>query len=188
MIKTDEQLAADYLAGDESSLELLFGRYLKPIYSFSHRYVGGGPDIQDITQDVFIKAWRNLKKFDRNKSFKTWIFSIAKNTCVDFLRKNKKTVPFSEFEDEKGENNFLENVFDPAPLPKEILEKKEMAEVLNSAMMKLPLKYRMVLFLRYNDHFSFQEIADSLDEPLNTITSRHQRAIAKLKEMLSQES
>ena len=184
MNRSDQQLIADYLAGDEKSLEILYGRYLKPIYSFVYRYVGGGQDVEDVTQDAFVKVWRNLKKFDQNKSFKTWIFSIAKNTAIDFLKK-KKTIPFSEFENEYGENMITETLADPSPLPHELLEKAGMAQILNSAMEKLSPKYRMVLFLRYNDHFNFREIAESLGEPLHTITSRHRRALIKLKELIT---
>ena len=94
MNRSDEQLVWDYLKSDEKSLELLIRRYLKPIYSFVYRYVGKAHDADDVTQDVFVKVWRNLKKFDREKSFKTWIFAIAKNTAFDHLKK-KKAIPFS---------------------------------------------------------------------------------------------
>ncbi len=183
MDRSDKQLIADYLAGDEKSLEVLFGQYLKPIYSFIYRYIGSASDAEDITQEVFVKSWRALKKFDQNKSFKTWIFSIAKNAAIDYLKK-KKAIPFSEFDEESG-NLISDTLTDPAPLPHEILEKAEVTQVLNSAMEKLSPKYRMILFLRYNDHFSFREIAESLGEPLHTITSRHRRALIKLKELLS---
>lgn len=185
MDRSDQQLVAEYLAGDEKSLEVLFGRYLKSIYSFAYRYVGGGQDAEDITQEVFVKAWRNLKKFDQNKSFKTWIFSIAKNTAIDFLKK-KKTIPFSEFDTEDGSNLVTDALADPSPLPQELLERTGMAQLLNSAMEKLSPKYRMVLFLRYNDHFNFREIAESLGEPLNTITSRHRRALVMLKKLITE--
>jgi len=179
----DEILVKRYLAGDEKALEIILSRYLKPIYGFIYRYVGSGQDAEDVTQEVFIKAWRNLKKFDQQKSFKTWIFSIAKNTVLDFLKK-KKTIPFSEFENEEGENMINEIIADPSPLPQELLEKADMAQVLNAAIEKLSLQYRIVLFLRYNDHLNFREIAESLGEPLNTIKSRHRRALVMLKNLL----
>ena len=78
-----------------------------------------------------------------------------------------------------------ETLSDPSPLTDELLEKADMAHILTSAMDKLSPKYRMVLFLRYNDHFNFREIAESLGEPLHTIKSRHRRALFKLKELLS---
>lgn len=179
----EAQLIANYFAGDEKSLEVLIKSYLKPIYSFVYRYVGSEQEAEDITQEVFVKVWRNLKKFDRSKKFKTWIFSIAKNTSIDYLRK-KKAIPFSNFKNEEGENILIETLTDPAPLPNEIFERASIAEMLNSVMQQLSPKYRMVLFLRYNDHFNFREIAEALDEPINTIKSRHRRALILLKKLL----
>lgn len=181
---SDKQLIVDCLKGDEESLELLIQSYLKPIYSFVYRYTGSTQDTEDITQEVFVKVWRNLKKFDQQKSFKTWIFAIAKNTAFDHLKK-KKVIPFSYFENEKGENIITETLADPSPLPDELLERAGVAQILTSAMEKLSPQYRMVLFLRYNDHFTFREIGESLGEPLHTIKSRHRRALIQLKELLS---
>jgi len=182
---SDEQLIIDYLKGDEKALEILIKRYLKPIYSFTFRFVRDSQEAEDITQEVFIKVWRNLKKFDQNKSFKTWIFHIAKNTSLDFFKK-KKTIPFSNFGKEEGKNTFTEMLTDTTPLPNELFERAGVAEILNSAMEKLSLKYRMVLFLRYNDHFNFREIAETLGEPLNTVKSRHRRALILLKKLLTE--
>ncbi len=180
---SETQLITKYLAGDEESLETLIKCYLKPIYSFVCRYIRSSQDAEDITQEVFVKVWRNLKKFDKNKSFKTWIFSIAKNTSIDWLRK-KKAIPFSNFENEEGKNLLTKTLADPAPLPNKVLERAGIAEILNVAINRLNPKYRMVLFLRYNDHFNFREIAEVLDEPLNTIKSRHRRALILLKKLL----
>src|SRR3990167_1769993 len=149
MDKSDQQLVADYIQGDEASLELLIRGYLKPIYSFTYRYAGNAQDAEDITQEVFVKVWRHLKGFNRQKSFKTWIFSIAKNACIDFLKK-KKTTPFSEFENEEGENMIIETLADPSPLPPELFERAGIAQILAAAMERLSSKYRIILFLRYN--------------------------------------
>ncbi len=181
---SDQQLIADYFVGDEKSLEILIHRYLKPIYSFIYRHVGNGEAAEDITQEAFVQVWRNLKKFDRNKSFKTWIFHIAKNTSFDFLKK-KKAIPFSEFENEEGGNKLIETLVDPAPLPDDLFERAHVGKILHTAMSRLAPKYRMVLFLRYNDHFTFREIAEALGEPLHTIKSRHRRALIQLKKLLS---
>ncbi len=179
----DEQLIAVYLKGDEKALEILIKRYLKPIYSFAYRHVGDSCNAEDITQEVFIKAWRHLKKFDKNKKFKTWIFSIAKNTCIDFLRK-KKTVSFSKFENEKGENIFIKTLIDPLSLPNKIFEQIDAAGFLQSAIERLLPKYQLVLSLYYNDNLNFREIAEKLKEPLDTIKSRHRRALIMLKKRI----
>ncbi len=183
---SDQKLIADYLAGDEKSLEVLIHRYLKPIYSFVYRYVGNKQETEDITQEVFVKVWRNLKKFNRQKSFKTWIFSIPKNTSIDCFKK-KKAIPFSDFENEKGENELVDKLAGPAPLPDKLLEQANIKEMLDAAINRLAPKYRLVLFLRYNDHFIFREIAEALGEPLNTVKSRHLRALIILKKLLSKE-
>ncbi len=179
----DSQLVADYLAGDEESLEILIRSYLKPIYGFVYKYVGNEQNAEDVTQEVFIKVWSKLKRFDQRKSFKTWIFSIAKNTCIDLLRK-RKTIPFTAFENEEGENQLIETLSDPAPLANEVLERSDITETINAAINQLTLKYRMVLSSRYDGDLSFKEISESLGEPLHTIKSRHRRALIKLKHLL----
>ena len=191
----DKILIEKYFQGDEKSLEILIQNYLKPVYSFVYRYVGNAGDAEDITQETFVKMWKNLKKFDpqrsrfatlrgrQNKSFKTWIFSIAKNTSIDFLKK-KKAMQFSDLENEKGENIFAEKFIDSSPLPTELLERKDIIGGFAKAINKLLPKYRKVLFLRHNDDLTFREIAESLGEPLNTIKSRHRRGLIMLKKLL----
>ena len=180
---SDKELISRYIKGDSKSLEVLVKRYLNLIYSFVYRYIGGGPEAEDITQEVFVRVWKNIKKFDKDKSFKTWIFTIAKNACVDYFRK-KKEIPFSNFEKENG-NSIFDNLADSAALPLELLEQKDIATMLSRAMEKIYSKHRMVLYLRYNDHFTFKEIAESLGEPLNTVKSQHRRGIISLKKILT---
>ncbi|MFA5392182.1 MAG: sigma-70 family RNA polymerase sigma factor [Candidatus Paceibacterota bacterium] len=186
---TDEQLVTNYLKGDEKSLEILISRYLKPIYNFVYRYVKKETGAEDITQEIFIKAWRNLKRFDKKRSFKIWLFHLAKNICFDFLRK-RKDISFSELrlKDENYENhNIEEEIIDTSPLPDELFRRKNLHDILNSAIEQLPLKDQTILFLYYNDHFTLQEIANSLDESLNTVKSRYFRALKKLRIILSDE-
>ena len=183
---TDAQLIIDYLRGDEKSLEILISRYLKPIYNFAYRYVKKEKEAEDLTQEIFIKAWRNLRRFNRKKSFKIWLFHLAKNICFDFFRK-RKDLSFSELKLERGDEdyNVEEEIIDSSPLPDELFEQKNLQDILNSAIEQLPLKDQTILFLYYNDHFTLQEIADSLHESLNTTKSRHRRALKKLRKILS---
>jgi len=171
--KNDKKLIIRYLGGDEESLELLIARYLKPIYSFAYKYTGNQQDAEDITQTTFIKAWKHLKRFDRKKSFKTWIFSIAKNTCIDWMRK-KKSIYFSD----------TETLISQASLPDDLSERASITQILQSAAEKLLPKYRLVLSFYYNENLNFREIAERLGEPLNTVKSRHRRALIKLKTLL----
>ena len=97
--RSDKELIETYFSGDEMSLELLIVRYLGAIFRFVRSIIHVQEDSEDITQEIFVKAWRNLARFNREKSFKTWLLAIAKNTSLDYLRK-KKPLPFSKFEDE----------------------------------------------------------------------------------------
>ena len=179
---TDEALITQYLAGDEKSLEILVQKYLRPVYSFVCRY--GSIDAEDVVQDTFVKVWKNLKKFKGENKFKPWLFAIAKNTALDYLKK-KKEVPMSVLVNADEKIDWLENVPDPAPLAMELLERADLKEKLDAALNRLSPPYRLVMFLRYNDHFNFREIGEALGEPLDTVKSRHRRGLIMLKEILS---
>ena len=181
--KTDEQLVADYLSGDEQAFSLLVSNYLKPIYNFIYRYLNNSSEAEDIAQDVFVRAWKNIKKFDQKKKFKTWLFAIAKNAALDWFKK-KKTIPFTNFESDDGQNKLLDNLVDPEPLPSELLEKADLAKELEQILTQLPANYRPVLLLYYYEGFNLREIAETLNEPLDTIKSRHRRALILIRQLL----
>ncbi len=189
MTKKDEQLVRDYLGGDENSLEILIGQYLRPIYSFVYRYVGNTSEAEDITQEVFVRVWKNLKKFDLNRQkknsalyrseasgagFKTWIFTIAKNSSIDFLRR-KKTIPFPLNEEFlASKSNFIEGI-----------EQKNAIKKIHNALQEFSPNYRALILLKNESNLTFREIANDLNEPLNTIKSRYRRALIALKQIVS---
>jgi RNA polymerase sigma-70 factor (ECF subfamily) len=182
-MQTDEQLIAEYLKGDEHALRSLIERYLRPIYNFVYRYTGEQSHAEEITQDVFVNVWRNINRFDPDKKFKTWLFAIAKNTSLNWIKK-KRPINFSRFENEEGDNVFLESTADPSPLPSELFERADLSRKLSEAMGRLSPNYKAVLILHYNEHMTFQEIAESIGESINTVKSRHRRALTQLKEFL----
>lgn len=179
MKKTDQELIEKYLAGDEKSLEILFAPYLKMIFGFVRKYTNDGQDAEDITQETFVRAWKNLKKFDQGKNFKTWLFAIAKNAAIDHLRKKKRSIPFVELENDDERAAFSQTIIDPSPIASDIFEKKEERLALDRVLNNLSLNYRQVLYLRHNDELTFKEIARLLDEPLNTVKSWYRRALIK---------
>jgi len=180
---TDNELISKYLEGDETALKSLIERYLKPIYSFVYRLTGNGQDAEDISQEVFVKVWKNLNKFDESKSFKTWLFTIAKNTAYDSLRK-KKEIVFSDLEDEDGEGGVEEEISDSEILPEMALIKSEDVAGLEAAIKKLPFNYRAVIFLKETEELTFDEIGRILNKPLNTVKSHYRRAILRLRKIL----
>lgn len=180
----DRLLIEAHLAGDGKAFERLLGGYLSPIYSFVFQMARDREVTDDIVQETFIKAWKNLAGFDREKSFKTWLFTIAKHTAYDYFKK-KKAVPFSAFDDGEGGNVF-EEIADGQILPDEILGRAEVVEDLDRALEKLPEGSRNILVLAYKEDLSLQEIAEILGEPYNTVKSRHNRALHKLRQVLAE--
>jgi len=186
---TDEKLVQIYLNGDEKALEELVRRYLPLIYNFSRRYSGDTDNASDIAQEVFIKVWKNLKKFDQNKSFKIWIFTIAKNTALDWLKldwlKKKNAVPFSLLKEFNNNEKFLENILDLKQISiiDEIYQ-NSVSKNLALVIEKLPLKYENVINLHYDKGLNFREIAGFLKEPINTVKSRYRRGLIFLRNFL----
>ncbi|RJQ31850.1 MAG: RNA polymerase sigma factor [Actinobacteria bacterium] len=172
--QSDELLAANYLDGDDEALKILIERHLRLVYNFIYQLTKDTASLDDLTQETFIKVWRNLASFDQDKSFKAWIFTIAKNTTYDFLKK-KKSVPFSALQDD--EEAKLEAVVDKELLPQELVEGQELADEFEKKINELPIHYRIILLLHYKYDFSLSEIASVMEEPYNTIKSRHQRAL-----------
>jgi len=185
MEQTDEQLVIDYIGGNEEALNLLIKRYLKPVYNFAINYVGDDGEAQDVTQEVFVKVWRYIKRFDTARKFKTWIFEITKNTAFDHLKK-KKPLSFSKMTVGEDEELQFENTLsDGSPLADEMLDREMERDQVMAAVGRLAPDYRTVLTLRLTEDLNFQEIADTLHKPLNTIKSQYRRAVAMLKRELN---
>jgi RNA polymerase sigma-70 factor (ECF subfamily) len=180
---SDKKLIILYLKKREGkALEILINRYLKPIYNFIFRLTNDQEEAEDLTIETFLKMWKNLRRFNLKKNFRGWLFTVAKNTTFDFFRK-KKEYSFKDlsFFDE----NFEEKIPSEVSLEEEINQNYNL-KILEEEIRKLPLHYRVVLFLRYNDHLSLPEISEILEKPLNTIKSWHFRALKILKTNISQ--
>lgn len=175
MKKGDYELIQEYLKGKERAFEKLVKRYLKPIFYFVFSLTHDRETTEDLVQEIFLKAWKNLKKYDSRYSFKTWLFTIAKNTTIDWQRK-KKEIPFSFFEEKNG--FFSQNLLDKNLLPDEIVLEKEIKSFLN----KISLKYREIIELYFYQGLNLREISQTLKISLNTTKSRYQRALRILKD------
>lgn len=183
---TDEKLIQAYLGGDERALEELIRRYLPLIYNFSCRYSGNKENASDIAQEVFVKVWKNLKKFDTAKEFRPWIFAIAKRSALDWLKK-KNAVPFSLLNEYREDENFEENIFDPDQISViDGIYKDSISKNLKLAVLKLPPKYNYVINLHYDKGLNFREISSLLGESINTVKSRYRRGLFLLRKIVSE--
>lgn len=183
--KTDAQLVATFLSGKGDAFAALVDRHASMVYSFTYRYLQNVDNTNDVVQDVFIKVWKNIKKFDQSKNFKTWLLTIAKNTALDFIKK-KKPLLFSKIEEGDTDlDTFLAPFMDAPDLPDAMLEKKYLKADLDSVLQELSPSYQRVLLMRYADHLKFREIADILQEPIDTIKSKHRRGLIMLRRLLA---
>ncbi|HBI33807.1 MAG TPA: hypothetical protein DEA43_04160 [Candidatus Moranbacteria bacterium] len=181
MIKNDEQLVREFVGGNEDALEELVAKYLKPIYNFVYQLTRDTGVSEDITQDVFVRMWRSINSFDENKKFSTWIFAIAKNASLDWLKK-KKAIPFAFFERLDG-SNMLEYVEDESVVDAdEILMLIDARKDIQELLALLPLGVQTILLLHHTQGFSLIEIAQIMGQSTNTTKSQYRRAILQLRE------
>ncbi len=179
---TDAQLVAAHLDGDPEAFDRLVKRYLKPVYNFVLRFASP-EDAEDIVQETFVKVWKRFRTYRGQYSFRSWLFGIARNAAIDWLRK-KRPASFSEFEDVEGGNPLVESLADAGPLPDEIAAAAEDVRRVAGAVSRLPAAYRDVVSLRHDGGCTFEEIGQVQSRPLNTVKSQYRRAIIALRRLL----
>ena len=184
--RSENQLIAAYLDGDEDSFGVLVGRHFRLVYGFVRRVVIDGGEAEDVTQETFIRVWKNLKRYRAGGSFKVWLYTIARNAAYDQLRR-KRPAAFSDFDGEDGSNVLTDSLADPAPLPDEIAATAAAREMLADLVGRLPPHFRAVIALRRDADLGFEEIATVLDRPVDTVKSHYRRAVERLRRLLAEE-
>jgi RNA polymerase sigma-70 factor (ECF subfamily) len=184
MKKGDEQLISAYLEGDDHSLAILVDRYLNDAYNFAFKLTNDSHVAEDVTQESFMKAWKNIRKFIPGNSFRTWLFSIIHNTSIDYLRK-KRELPFSSFEKLEGYNSLVATLTDSEPLQDELIAMAEDARYVENLLNQLNPQYREVLTLRHTNNMTFDEMGKLLRRPLHTVKSQYRRGVASLRRLMN---
>jgi RNA polymerase sigma-70 factor (ECF subfamily) len=171
-------------AGDQDAFETLVRTHEKMVYHLALRMTNNQEDACDLTQEAFISAYRALPKFKEESSFSTWLYRLATNACIDFLRKEKRrrVVPLVT-QDEDGEQRNLE-IPDPGGSPVAEMEKKELREAVHRGINLLTPEHRQVLLLREISGLNYLEIAETLGLEEGTVKSRIARARLRLREIL----
>lgn len=173
-------------AGSAEAFEQLVLKYQTAVYNLCLRMTGDPEDAADMTQESFLKAWRNLESFQGNSAFSTWLYRLASNTCLDHLRSVKRKPQLSlVMEDEDGEAQALD-VPDSAPSPEEQVIALDEQSRLNDALQALEEDQRQILILRAVNGLSYTEIAEALHLKEGTVKSRLARAREQLRKKLQQ--
>lgn len=183
---TDGILVKLILAGEARAFEPLVRRYEKSLFNFICHFLGNYDLACDISQDVFVKLYLSLPTLRTDLPLKPWLFQVARNCCLDELRR-KHPIAFSQLEvvEEEDDVSPIAILPDPSPLPEEIAEHHELQQVLRQAIDELPLKFRQVVLLRYIVRCSFVEIGTILNMPQATAKTYFQRARPLLRKALS---
>lgn len=172
------------LAGEQGSYDKLMKKYYNLIQSLVYRMIFNKEDVEDLTQEAFIKAFNSLHKFDREFAFSTWLYKIATNNCIDYLRKKKLTTFSIDKEISSEDDDLRFEIPDEEQKPDKRVMNEQREEIIKQAIEGLPEKYRKVILLRHKEEKDYEEIAEELDIPLGTVKAHLFRARELLNKFL----
>ncbi len=185
---SDTDLVDLVQGGDATAFRGLVERFQGRIYAHIYGMIRNREEARDLTQETFVKAYRNMGGFRREASFTTWLYRIASNVTIDFIRKHRR-VRISEFDERIGHQEQGEDSWDPDHLhrsPGKDLERSRLYQRIMDAMQKLGEEQRQVVLLREIEGFSYREIAETMGIPEGTVMSRLFYARKKLQALLQE--
>ena len=181
--RQDYELVKAALSGDDKAFARLLNRYKDAIYFMLLKMVNNRSDAEDLTLEAFGKAFKNLHQYSPTYAFSTWLFKIASNNCIDFLRKKKGVhVPIEN--NGQDDNSEAIKLRSKEPDPEEKLIRQQKAILLRRVVRKLKPRYQILVELRYFREFSYEEIAKELALPLGTVKAQLFRAREMLFKMI----
>lgn len=170
----DIELVERAKGGDEKAFAKLLSRYRDSIYFMLLKMVGNKVDAEDLTIEAFGKAFRNIELYSTNYAFSTWLFKIASNNGIDFLRRKKaKVVSIDQENEDKEESNSRQiTICDDQPDPSESMIRSQTVETVRAVVDKLKPRYKRLVELRYFKELTYEEIAEQLDMPIGTVKAQ----------------
>lgn len=172
--------------GEPKAFEKLMQRYRKSVYYTLLKMVRNEEDAEDLTQEAFTKAFASIHNFDAKYSFSTWLFRIATNNCIDFIRKKKlQTLSIHASNSESGNSSGVTDVKDEDMNPNEQMLSDQRKKIVHDAVEKLSPRYKQLIQLRFFQELSYEEIADTLELPLGTVKAQLHRAKDLLNQMMN---
>ncbi len=171
---TDGELIVDAIGGSETGFEELVRRYQRPIAGYVYRMLSDYDASLDVTQEVFIKVYNSLEKYSAEYKFSTWLYRIAHNAAIDYMRRN--SVYQQSLEAENADGTYQLQLESPNPSPETERERSEWRREIESVIKCLPTVYRELIQLRHTQDLSYDEIAEITNLPLGTVKNRLFRA------------
>ena len=181
----DSQLVARAQQGDKQAFNLLVVKYQRKLTRLLSRFVRDQAEVEDVTQEAFIKAYRALPAFRGDSAFYTWLYRIGINTAKNYLMAMGRRAPTSTEVDAEDAEGFEEGEqLRDINTPESVLLSKEIAETVNSTIEQLPEELRRAIQMREIEGMSYEDIAQALDCPIGTVRSRIFRARDAISERL----
>ena len=182
---TEATLARAAAAGDRSAFARLVEDTKRPVYGLCLRLLGEAEEARDAGQEAYARAWSALATFDPAQPFTPWVLRIARNHCIDLIRRRLPARRRVEL-DADGEEEMRIELPDPStPRADDALERAQLARSLEAAVSELPDRYREVVHLFHVEQMSYKEIAQAMEVPMGTVMTWLYRARARLRERLS---
>lgn len=176
---SDEELVKLIYTKDQELYGEIISRYQNKLFFYVARYVRNQEDVKDILQDVFLKTFKNLRSFDCKRKFSSWIYRIAHNEAINFIRFN-----FQKKTESLDQNEYLKNTLGKWDELDKKLDRKNELEKLKKIVSELPLKYREPMILKFYEDKTYEEISDILRKPVNTIGTLINRGKKMLKDKI----
>jgi RNA polymerase sigma-70 factor (ECF subfamily) len=186
---SDESLMLRYRDGDVRAFEVLVARHRKPVYNFILRFVRDSAQAEDVTQETFLRLIKGADAYERQAKFTTWLYTIARNLCVDAARRGKHRKAASldaPLDGDEGSASLLDLVPDSGAGVDRQAQSRELALRIRNAIEALPDEQREIFLLREVADLQFNEIASVVGCPENTVKSRMRYALEKLREALEE--
>jgi RNA polymerase sigma-70 factor (ECF subfamily) len=184
--RTDEELLAAYQQGDPAAFEALLRRHRAPLFTFLLRMLGDRERAEDLAQETFLRIVKGAQAWEHRARFQTWLFTIARNLCVDQARRDRfRRAESLDAEGPDGEPAMVESVPGDAIDPSRGAESARLRPLLQRALLSLPAEQREVFVLREQAGVPFREIAEMVGVNENTVKSRMRYALEGLRKVLS---
>jgi RNA polymerase sigma-70 factor (ECF subfamily) len=187
---TDQELVERSIDGDESAFNELINRYKRGVFTLIIRMVRNREVANDLSQDTFVKLYASLSSYNPKYKFSSWLFKIANNLTIDYLRKNRPNVLSLDEPIETDRDSVKIQVASGGENPLDRAESIELGEKIKDAIMDLPLDYRRVIILRHVEDLTYEEIALAIDLPLGTVKTllfRGRRLLRKKLRIIAEE-